>query len=203
MELKQILSIQGGMAGGKTTLARMLEKQINNVYFIYENPYPIVEKRNNRKLDIHTEEGFVENQRMFIEAEIKRYRNLPDKKVIFDRGPEDIEFYTLHFPIANGFEWDIEHLLETELKELRKCRSDLILYLDASEETLHQRKQSDLSKSRTSFNKNIKLYKYEKEWFKQFKTQVVDINKKTPEQLRDWTLNFLKEVNFIIEETVW
>lgn len=185
------------MAGGKTTLAKMLEKQINDVSFTYENPYPIVEKRKNKNLDINTKNGFVENQRMIIEAEIKRYNNLPDRKVIFDRGPEDIEFYTLCFPIANGFDWDIEQLLKDELKELRMCRSDIIIYLDASEETLHKRKQNDLSRRRGSFEEYFKLYKFEKEWFKQFNTKFVDVNNKKPEQLVEWTLNFLKQVHFL------
>lgn len=185
------------MAGGKTTLTKRLEKQIDNVYFTYENPYPLVKQRDSKKLDIHTKEGFIENQRLFIEAEIKRYNNLPKGKVIFDRGPEDIEFYTIHFPIANGFDWDIESLLKDELEALRKCRSDLILYLDASEETLLLRKQSDQNRRRNSFEKNIKLYKYENDWFKQFNTKFVDANNKTPEQLEERTLKFLKEIGYI------
>lgn len=134
---------------------------------------------------------------MFIESEIKRYNNLPNGKVIFDRGPEDIEFYTLHFPIVNGFDWDIEQQLKDELKELRMCRSDFILYLDASEETLRHRKENDINRERGSFIENLKLYKYEKDWFKQFNTKVIDVNNKTPEQLLGWTLNFLNEIHFL------
>ena len=83
---------------GKTTLTKRLEEQIKNVYFTYENPYPIVKQKDSKKLDIYKKEGFVENQRLFIESEINRFNNLPEGKVIFDRGPEDIEFFTLHFP---------------------------------------------------------------------------------------------------------
>ncbi len=185
------------MAGGKTTLTKKLEKHINDVYFTYENPYPIVEKRKNKNLNIYTKEGFIENQRLFIEAEINRFYHLPAGKVIFDRGPEDIEFYTLHFPITNGFDWDIEHLLKDELKEIRRCRSDIVLYLDASEETLYQRKKKDSNRKRSSFDQNLKLFKYEKEWFKQFNAKVVDVNNKTPQQLEEWTLEFLKDIHFI------
>ncbi|MFB5089464.1 AAA family ATPase [Psychrobacillus sp. PGGUH221] len=195
--MKRILSIQGGMAGGKTTLTKKLEEQIDGLYFTYENPYPIVEKRENKNLDIYTKDGFVENQRLFIESEINRFNNLPDGKVIFDRGPEDIEFYTLHFPIANGFNWDIEQLLKDELQELRRCRSDIIIYLDASEETLYKRKHSDLGKRRNAFQKNIKLYKFEKDWFMQFNTKFLDVNNKTSEQVVEWTLEFLKKNNFL------
>lgn len=197
LNLKNTLSIQGGMACGKTTLTKMLEKVLSNVYFIHENPYPIVEKRKKQNIDIYTQNGFVENQRMFIEAEIKRYNNLPNGKIIFDRGPEDIEFYTLHFPLANGLHWDIENLLKDELKELRRCRSDFILYLDAREETLLKRIQNDVSRRRNSFYNNIKLHKFEKEWFNHFNTTIADVNNISSEQLVNWTLHFLKQINFL------
>lgn len=190
------LSIQGGMAGGKTTLTKRLEKQLKNVYFTYENPYPIVKQRKSKKLDLYTKEGFVENQRLFIASEIKRYHSL-EGKTIFDRGPEDTEFFTLHFPIANGFDWDVEQLLKEELEALRMCRSDVILYLDTSEKTLFLRRKRDQIRKRNSFEKNIKMYPYEKDWFKQFNTKFVDVNQKTPEQVEDWTLRFLKEISFI------
>ncbi len=195
--MKKILSIQGGMAGGKTTLVKRLEKQLNDVHFTYENPYPIVRKRRDMNIDIYTEKGFIANQRMFIEAEIKRFNDLPNGKIIFDRGPEDVEFYTLHFPKANGFEWDIEEQLKEELQQLRKCRSDIILYLSANEETLQSRKQHDLNRGRSSFNQNMKLYKFEREWFLQFNTKNVDVNDKTPEEIEEWTLWFLKKINFL------
>ncbi|WP_219915625.1 AAA family ATPase [Mesobacillus zeae] len=186
------------MAGGKTTLTKSLEcLQKKDVHFIYENPHPIIAKRINKKLDIYTKDGFIENQRLFIEAEVQRFKDLPDGKVIFDRGPEDIEFYTLHFPVANGFSWRIEQELKDELQELRRCRSDFILYLDASENTLRQRKQDDIKRRRNSFNENLKLFKFEKDWFKQFNTRVVDVNHQSPQQLEEWTLNFLKEIHFI------
>lgn len=80
--LKRILSIQGGMAGGKTTLVKRLEEHLLDVHFTYENPYPIVRKRDDLNIDIFTEEGFIANQRLFIEAEIKRYHELPNSKII-------------------------------------------------------------------------------------------------------------------------
>lgn len=38
-----VISLQGPMASGKTTLAKSLE--LHGLSVIYENPYPIVEKR--------------------------------------------------------------------------------------------------------------------------------------------------------------
>lgn len=60
--------------------------------------------------------------------------------MIFDRGPEDIEFYTLFYPMVIGKEWDIENELKDELYKLRECRSDAIFYLDVSESNLYDRK---------------------------------------------------------------
>lgn len=88
-----VISLQGPMASGKTTLAKRLERCGLSV--IYENPYPIVEKRKQLKLDMNSKEGFIINQKMFMEAKIKEFQNAKDSVLIFDRGPEDIEFYTL------------------------------------------------------------------------------------------------------------
>ncbi len=44
---------------------------------------------------MNSKEGFIANQKMFIEAKIKDFQNAKGSVVIFDRGPEDIEFYTL------------------------------------------------------------------------------------------------------------
>lgn len=41
-----IISLQGPMASGKTTLARRLEQR--GFQIVYENPYEIVEKRKNK-----------------------------------------------------------------------------------------------------------------------------------------------------------
>ncbi|MBL3200721.1 ATP-binding protein, partial [Klebsiella pneumoniae] len=59
-----VISLQGPMASGKTTLAKRLERCGFSV--IYENPYPIVEKRKRLKLDMNSKEGFIANQKMFI-----------------------------------------------------------------------------------------------------------------------------------------
>jgi deoxyadenosine/deoxycytidine kinase len=189
--MRRILSIQGGMAAGKTTLAKRLEKRLKDVTFVYENPYPIVEKRKKLNLDIYKEKDFIINQKLFIEAEIERFNQLPQGAVIFDRGPEDVEFYTLYFPKAIDQDWNVEEQLKDELQELRKCRSDVILYLDASIKTLYERKKADGTRGRDSFEQNMKLYPYEKEWFKQFNTYFVDVNNKNIDELEEWSVEFI------------
>ena len=49
------------MASGKTTLAKKLE--LHGLSVIYENPYPIVEKRKQLNLDMNSKEGFIANQK--------------------------------------------------------------------------------------------------------------------------------------------
>lgn len=119
-----VISLQRPMASGKTTLAKSLE--LHGLSVIYENPYPIVEKRKQLNLDMNSKEGFIANQKMFIEAKIKEFQNAKGSVVIFDRGPEDIEFYTIFYPTTIGKEWDIETELKDELYKLRECRSDAI-----------------------------------------------------------------------------
>lgn len=148
-----VISLQGPMASGKTTLAKKLE--LHGLSVIYENPYPIVEKRKQLNLDMNSKEGFIANQKMFIEAKIKEFQNAKGSVVIFDRGPEDIEFYTIFYPTTIGKEWDIETELKDELYKLRECRSDAIFYLDVSESNLYDRKNNDRTRNRSTFEEQF------------------------------------------------
>lgn len=168
--MKRVISLQGGMAAGKTTLAKRLERAIRDAWVIYEDPSALVQKRKELALDLENEKDFIVNQRMFIEHEVERFRRLPDAKIIYDRGPEDIECYTLHYPLSIGKEWDIEGQLKAELNELRSCRSDAILYLDAQASTLRARKERDSTRSRGSFAQAMGMLSYEKEWFSKLPT---------------------------------
>ncbi|MED4785120.1 AAA family ATPase [Brevibacillus choshinensis] len=182
--MRQILSLQGGMAAGKTTLAKRLQDALEDVLVVYENPYPLIEKRKQLNLDLKKEKDFILNQKMFIEQEVEKYRRLPDANIIYDRGPEDIEFYTLFYPISIGKEWDMEGQLKAELSELRACRSDAILYLDAKAETLLAHKQGDATRSRNSFGQAMSMLPYEKAWFAQFPTMtMLEIDKLDPQEV--------------------
>lgn len=186
-----IISLQGPMASGKTTLAKRLERCGLSV--IYENPYPIVEKRKQLKLDMKSKEGFILNQKMFMEAKIKEFRNVKDSVVIFDRGPEDIEFYTLFYPTIIGEEWDIETELKDELYKLRECRSDAIFYLDVTKKNVYNRKNNDRTRNRSTFEEQFKLVETEKDWYKQFPVTYVDTNRLTAEELEVYFMRWLKE----------
>lgn len=186
-----VISLQGPMASGKTTLAKSLERCGLSV--IYENPYPIVEKRKKLNLDMCTKEGFITNQKMFIEAKIKEFQNVKSSVLIFDRGPEDIEFYTLFYPKVIGKEWGIETELKDELYKLRECRSDAIFYLDVSKESLYDRRNNDRTRNRSTFEEQFKLVEVEKEWYKQFPVTYVDTNILSVDELEAYFIGWLRE----------
>ena len=186
-----IISLQGPMASGKTTLARRLEQRGFQV--IYENPYEIVEKRKRLNLDIYTIEGFITNQKMFIEAKIKQVQSVTGDIVIFDRGPEDVEFYTIHFPKLIGMDWDIENELKDELHKLRKCRSDAICYLDVSKKILQERKENDTSRRRSTFEEQLELIEVEREWYKQFSATYVNTDEVTVEETEVYFMKWVRE----------
>ncbi|HDX9609899.1 TPA: ATP-binding protein [Bacillus toyonensis] len=186
-----VISLQGPMASGKTTLAKSLEQ--HGLSVIYENPYRIVEKRKELNLDMNSKDGFITNQKMFMEAKIKEFQNIQESTMIFDRGPEDIEFYTLFYPKVIGKEWDIETELQDDLCKLRKCRSDAIFYLDVSKESLYDRKNSDRVRDRSTFEEQLKLVETEKEWYKQFPVTYVDTNTLSVDELEAYFMGWLKE----------
>lgn len=140
----KIFSLSGSKAVGKTTLINGLrdtipQLQIREGFRQTETGY---------SLDI--EEEFYINQRWYIEREIEEYYSFKknEKPALLLRGPEDVEFYTLHYPFTKGYKWNVEKNLHTELERLRKCRSDYIIYLDAPVDTIIGRKQNDITKPR-------------------------------------------------------
>ncbi len=186
-----VISLQGPMASGKTTLAKRLERCGFSV--IYENSYPIVEKRKQLNLDMNSKEGFIINQKMFIEAKIKEFQNVKGSVVIFDRGPEDIEFFTLFYPTIIGEEWDIEAELKGELYKLRECRSDAIFYLDVTKKNVYDRKNNDRTRKRSTFEEQFKLVETEKDWYKKFPVTYLDTNRLTVDDLEVYFMYWLKE----------
>lgn len=198
--MRTIISIQGAMASGKTTLAHALEDAYPELHVYYENPYPIVQKRKELGLDIRTEDGFVENQRLFIQAEVERFHHFPDGHIILDRGPEDLEFYTVHYPQVHGHDWDMEFRLKTELEALRRCRSDLILYLQAPDHLLRERRDADQTRTRQSFAQHEPLWKLEQNWYEQFPVHPIDTTAKTLEQVRQAAIHRLAVTGIIERE---
>ena len=112
-------------------------------------------------------EDYLEIQKLWLENEVKRYEKAQLWEcTMMDFGAEEIEFYTLNYPKTIGADWDVEHLLKKELDAVRACMPQRILFLDASEETLRKRKETDTIRSREFFEYYIqKLLPLKKEWF--------------------------------------
>ena len=73
---------------------------------------------------------------------------------------------TINYPKAIGKDWDIENALKDELIGVRKCMPARILFLDASDNTLRQRKQSEPTRARSSFEYYLKhLMPLKRTWF--------------------------------------
>lgn len=108
----------------------------------YEKNKQVVDEIRNRKLDKNRYNDYIEIQRLFILNEVKRYQRASQYNCsIMDFGAEEIEFYTLNYPKAIGVDWEVAKPLETELQLLKRCLPKRILYLNAANETLLERKK--------------------------------------------------------------
>ena len=155
------------MAVGKTTVANYV-KEHNQIVTLYkeENEGTIAEvKSRNLKKDIY--EDYLEIQRIWIRHTIERIKRAQkDPFALLDYGAEEIEFYTLFYPLSIGKNWNVQEKLKYELSTLRCYYSSRILFLDASLETLKERKTCDLSRSRLFFEHSTeKLLPLKRKWF--------------------------------------
>lgn len=190
-----VLSLQGSMAVGKTTAARYVGEQLPQVLVSYEDPFPVVEQVKKLGLDKSTFVGFTEIQRLFIRAEILRWQAAQRYPVtLFDTGPEEIEFHTLHYPRTIGASWSMETALEEELAKLRCCRPDRVLFLDAGVDTLRHHKDSDTTRRRGSFDFYIdNMLDAKRKWLADHMTvDFVPVDKLSPLQVGELVVDWVK-----------
>lgn len=163
-----ILSLQGCMAAGKTTAARYLQQHAPEIHVSFEDNAAVVQKVKERGLKKDIYEDYLEIQRLYILHEIERWERVSQySKVVMDFGAEEVEFYTLNYPKAIGREWEIAEPLKQELAMLRECMPDKILFLEADEKILQQRKKQDASRTRGFFDFYIRsLMPLKREWFR-------------------------------------
>ncbi|MGO5499784.1 hypothetical protein ACTQV1_01530 [Paratractidigestivibacter faecalis] len=162
-----VLSLQGCMAAGKTTALNYLRENAPYVNVSYEENSEVVQAIRNRILEKNKYEDYLEIQRLWLDNEVRRFERVEDLPcTVMDFGVEEIEFHTINFPKAIGNDWDIENALKDELVGVRKCMPARILFLDASDDTLRQRKQSDPNRARSSFEYYLKhLMPLKRTWF--------------------------------------
>ena len=162
-----VLSLQGCMAAGKTTALNYLRENAPYVNVSYEENSEVVQAIRNRILEKNKYEDYLEIQRLWLDNEVRRFERVEDLPcTVMDFGVEEIEFHIINFPKAIGKDWDIENALKDELVGVRKCMPARILFLDASDDTLRQRKQSDPNRARSSFEYYLKhLMPLKRTWF--------------------------------------
>lgn len=170
-----ILSLQGCMAVGKTTAVRYIQENAPYIHISYEINTDVVDEVKRRNLDKNKFEDYIEIQKLWLNKEILRWNkaiNYPCS--IMDFGAEEIEFYTLNYPKTIGEDWDVENALKAELEAVRKCMPTRILFLDATETTLREHKENDLTRSRNFFEHHMqRLLPLKREWF--YSKENVDI----------------------------
>ena len=162
-----VLALQGGMAVGKTTAARYVATNCPDMTVFLEDNTPALAALRGRGLDKHTFADYCEIQRAFIRQEVERYdRAAHCPCALLDLGPQEIEFYTLHYPASIGQDWCVEQALAPELAALRRCRIDRTLFLQASAPVLRQRKERDTTRDRGFFAHTVQYLLPAKErWF--------------------------------------
>ena len=162
-----ILALQGGMAVGKTTAACYVADHAPDVTVLYEDNAPALAALHGRGLDKHRFADYCEIQRAFIRQEVDRYtRAAACPCALIDLGPQEIEFYTLHYPASIGQDWPVEQALAPELAALRQCRIDRTLFLQASAPVLRWRKEADTSRDRGFFEHTVRhLLPAKERWF--------------------------------------
>ena len=162
-----VLALQGGMAVGKTTAARYVAAHAPDVTVFFEDNTPALAALRGRGLDKHQFADYCEIQRAFIQQELDRYaRAAACPCALLDLGPQEIEFYTLHYPASIGQDWPVEQALAPELTALRQCRIDRTLFLQASIPVLRQRKAGDATRDRGFFEHTVqRLLPAKERWF--------------------------------------
>lgn len=184
-----IFSLSGCKAVGKTTLINGLKKIFPNM-IIREGFRPV-----DLNLNLDEEKEYYENEKFYIYREIEEYYGFRenDQMVLLLRGPEDLEFYALTYPKIMGYNWDVEKELKKELEDLRKCRSDYILYLDANLSTIMNRKNHDLTKLRKNMDRWLNDWQpYLERYIKNISyTTVLSTDTLSSEEVLEWTTKWI------------
>ena len=111
-----ILSLQGCMAVGKTTAVRYLQENAPYVNISYEINTDIIDEVKRRQLDKNKYEDYLQIQKLWLEKEVVRYNKAKDFNCsIMDFGAEEIEFYTLNYPINCSVDY------QNKISQLKRC----------------------------------------------------------------------------------
>ena len=162
-----LFALQGGMAAGKTTAARYLARHLPGLPVFYEDNRAVLAQVSRRGLVKTRYQDYLEIQRLWLaEALCRQAEARAFPHAVLDYGPEEILFYTLHYPASIGQDWDVAGPLARELEAVRRCLPDRILFLDASDQTLRRRKEADSTRDRGFFDHYLTgLLPAKRAWF--------------------------------------
>ena len=181
-----VLSLQGGMAVGKTTAARYLARHAPDLHVCLEGNRAVIGQVQRLGLDKTRCDDYIRIQRLWLQHEVDRWQQArPWPCTVMDFGAEEIEFYTLHYPRTIGQDWDVEGPLARELAAVRRCMPRRILFLDAPDPVLRRRKEGDAARDRGFFEHYLQeLLPLKRAWFAQKdNVDVLQTANMTPEQV--------------------
>ena len=181
-----VLSLQGGMAVGKTTAARYLARHAPDLHVCLEDNRAVIGQVQRLGLDKTRCDDYIRIQRLWLQHEMDRWQQAqPWPCTVMDFGAEEIEFYTLHYPRTIGQDWDVEGPLARELMAVRRCMPRRILFLDAPDPVLRRRKEGDAARDRGFFEHYLQeLLPLKRAWFAQKdNVDVLQTAGMTPEQV--------------------
>ena len=180
----RVFSLQGSMAVGKTTALKLIE-QVTTYHISFEENQQVIKAINRRQLDNNNQKDYLEIQKLWIKEEIVRWQNNQKYPITLqDFGAEEIEFYTLNYPLSLHKNWKVEHSLNKPLQQLKRYQPERILFLDAQDTILEKRKQADSLRSRSFFDYQLKhLLPLKRDWFsKKENVDFLDVSYLTKEQ---------------------
>ncbi len=183
--MTHIFSLQGSMAVGKTTALDQL-RQTTDYFISSENNAAVLKKVQEESLDKTDYHDYLKIQAYWIDQAVKRWQeNQKYPIVVQDLGAEEIEFYTLNYPLSLGKKWDIAGPLAENLTKLRTCQPERILFLEAPDAILTQRKVADTSRRRGFFDYQLThLYPLKRRWFAQKdKVDFLDVSHLSQEEM--------------------
>ena len=163
-----ILALQGGMAVGKTTAARHVARHAPEVTVFFENNDEVIAQVRRRGLvpaDRMVQPQPLDFQIVGVVGFHQAAAACPH--ALLDYGPEEILFYTLHYPASAGHpDWDVAGPLARELEAARQCMPHRILFLDAADPQLRRRKEGDAARDRGFFDHTLThLLPAKRAWF--------------------------------------
>lgn len=187
----KIFALEGPKGVGKTTLLKNLKILCPDLD-IFEGF-----QLNKSECNLNSKTKFYVNQKIYINQKISQYKEIRNTKnnSIVTRGTENILMFTLKYSSLYNFKYNSKKKLKKEIKNLNLYKSDLIIYLDASNKNILKRCSNDNIKNRKNIEEWMKLWIIQlKNWFKKYDyLKIIDTNNKSP-------MDVAKEVKKIIEE---